>query len=176
MVILLDIYGVIVRESKVYNYLFRAFQEFGVRISKRSLMRIWHKVRIGEWDILDIVGKEIYRRFIELHEENEDFGGFLDFLREKDIGWGVLSNIDERTYREPKKKFSWNPKYEIISGRLGIPKPDPVIFERAKEVVGEDFIFIDDKRKNVTIARSIGIKAFLFKGFENLKRMVKRFL
>lgn len=72
-------------------------------ITKKSLRRIWLKIRLGNIDFLDIVGRKVYKDFISLHEENEGFRDFLEFCNKNKISWGILSNIDKRMYLELKK-------------------------------------------------------------------------
>lgn len=53
----------------------------------------------------------------------------------------------------------------IVSGQLGVVKPDPRIFEIALEragVLAERAVFVDDSTVNVDGARAVGIDAFVF--------------
>jgi 2-haloacid dehalogenase len=60
----------------------------------------------------------------------------------------------------------------LISGEVGVGKPDPAIFRmflaRFGLVAGET-VFIDDSDRNVATAASLGIVAIQFKGAAQLR-------
>ncbi len=59
----------------------------------------------------------------------------------------------------------------VVSGKEGLTKPDPAIFNLACERFGirpEDSVFIDDLPHNVAAARALGFDAHLFTGPEAL--------
>ncbi|MFA5120163.1 HAD family hydrolase [Zavarzinia sp.] len=59
----------------------------------------------------------------------------------------------------------------VVSGKEGLTKPDPAIFDLACERFGirpEDAVFIDDLPHNVAAARALGFDAHLFTGPETL--------
>jgi HAD superfamily hydrolase (TIGR01509 family) len=61
----------------------------------------------------------------------------------------------------------------VISSRLGIRKPDEVIFDRALGLLGveaKEAIFVDDTLENVDSASLLGIKSVLFIDFQSFKR------
>ncbi len=167
MLILLDIYGVIIRERRVSNYLYKAFGRNGLDVSMKSLREVWRKIRVGILDIEDLLGRKVFKDFVELHQENEGFKRFLEEIKERGIDWGIQSNIDKRTYEELKKKFGWNPKYEFLSWDLRVSKPDPLFYEEIKERVG-DAIIVDDNPRNVKVAKKVGLRGIVFKNFEKL--------
>jgi HAD superfamily hydrolase (TIGR01509 family) len=50
----------------------------------------------------------------------------------------------------------------VISGHVGVVKPDPRIFEILFERVGrrpQELVFVDDSLKNVEAARALGMPA-----------------
>ena len=60
----------------------------------------------------------------------------------------------------------------IVSGRLGITKPDPAIFEHLLNRHGLDpseTIFVDDSRANVEAAQKLGMHAILFEDAGTLR-------
>lgn len=61
----------------------------------------------------------------------------------------------------------------LVSGREGLLKPDPAIFELLIErfgLVPDQAVFIDDVKANVDGAASVGLHALLFEGVEGLRR------
>jgi hypothetical protein len=60
----------------------------------------------------------------------------------------------------------------IISGTLGVIKPQKRIFEHMLTTCGlkpGDCIFIDDQQENIEMAESLGIQGILFKDFSQLR-------
>lgn len=66
----------------------------------------------------------------------------------------------------------------IISGDVGVRKPDREIYDVLVEACGhraEDLLFVDDREKNVLAAREAGIKSTRFKpedGFESVSNWI----
>jgi len=60
----------------------------------------------------------------------------------------------------------------IISGDVGLAKPDPAIFSLALAACGleaRETVFIDDAPANVAVARELGLDAILFQGPDRLR-------
>ncbi len=56
---------------------------------------------------------------------------------------------------------------QLISGQVGVRKPDPAIFELAAQQVGVEpsrCVFVDDHERNVVAARGVGMEAVLHQG------------
>lgn len=56
---------------------------------------------------------------------------------------------------------------QLISGEVGVRKPDPAIFELAAQQVGvgpQGCVFVDDRQRNVDAARGVGMEAVLHEG------------
>ncbi len=80
-----------------------------------------------------------------------------------------------------REKFSLvRPRYDffdcfkamVISGEVKVAKPDPGIFLRLLEVIGEPAegcIFIDDSPKNIASAGTLGFQTVLFRSAEQLR-------
>jgi putative hydrolase of the HAD superfamily len=87
----------------------------------------------------------------------------VEALREQGVRTGVLSNS------------WWYPMYDrpfyarafdvqVVSGRVGVRKPDPAIFERAVRELGvapERIVFVDDFEENLPPARALGMTTLL---------------
>jgi 2-haloacid dehalogenase len=61
----------------------------------------------------------------------------------------------------------------IISGHVGMAKPDTAIFEKARDRFKVDpaaTLFIDDSLKNVNAAKGVGFQAVLFETPEKLRQ------
>ena len=65
----------------------------------------------------------------------------------------------------------------IISGQVGVAKPDAAIFEMARDrfsVEPSTTMFIDDGQRNVDAAKAVGFQALLFQSPDQLRRDLKR--
>lgn len=61
----------------------------------------------------------------------------------------------------------------VVSGEVGLAKPDPRIFRLAAEQLGLDparTVFTDDSEANVVAARRVGYRAHTWSGAEGLRR------
>ena len=64
----------------------------------------------------------------------------------------------------------------IISGREGVMKPDPAIYELALQRLGvsaSEAVFVDDYPANVTAAQKVGLHAVRFRGLAPLRRSLE---
>lgn len=65
----------------------------------------------------------------------------------------------------------------VVSGEIGMVKPDPAIYAHLLGVVGEpaqSCVFIDDARANVDAARAAGLHGIVFTTPDNLRRDLGR--
>lgn len=87
----------------------------------------------------------------------------------------VLSNWASETWARVEGDFAFLEFFDdvIISGHVGVAKPDAAIFELARDRFAVDpakTLFIDDGLKNVEAARAVGFNAVLFETPEGLRR------
>ncbi len=87
----------------------------------------------------------------------------------KDSGYFLcaLSNWSAETFPLMKKRFEFLDWFEIIilSGEVGIVKPDPVIYHILLEKIkrnANECLFIDDAPENIETANSLGFKTIHF--------------
>ena len=96
--------------------------------------------------------------------------GSVEILFElKKSGFPVyaLSNWSAETYPLAKKRFAFLQCFrgEVISGQVGMIKPQPEIYRHLLKVHGlkaEETLFIDDRQENVDTATNEGINGILF--------------
>ena len=77
-------------------------------------------------------------------------------------------------------KSGFGPYFQhfIISGELGVRKPDPAYYERTLEIIGapeEECLFIDDRAENCAAAQRLGISAIRFESADQLERALPGF-
>src|SRR5262249_60026245 len=92
----------------------------------------------------------------------------------------ALSNWSAETFPEARARFDVLRRFHtiVISGEVGVAKPDPRIYERFLERVGRraaECLFIDDVAANVASARTCGFEALVFTGANALRiELVRR--
>lgn len=68
--------------------------------------------------------------------------------------------------------------YVLVSGRVGVKKPDAAYFKKLVEMSGSkpgNIIFFDDTPENVEAAKKLGIKGIVFKSTEQCREALKGF-
>ena len=87
----------------------------------------------------------------------------------------ALSNWSAETFPVAQARFPFLAWFEriIISGAVGLAKPDPAIFTLALTACGleaRETVFIDDVPANVAVARELGLDAILFQDPDRLRQ------
>lgn len=108
--------------------------------------------------------------------------GTVAILRElKDLHLKVcgLTNWSAETFPKARARFAFLDWFDgiVVSGEVGLAKPDPAIFTLAIERLGlvpADTVFIDDSRANVEAAHALGFDAILFTNAETLRSDLTR--
>jgi 2-haloacid dehalogenase len=87
----------------------------------------------------------------------------------------ALSNWSAETFPIARRRFAFLDWFDgiVISGHVGVVKPDPRLFEHLFEQYGiepRDAVFIDDQATNVEAAASLGLTAIRFRDGRALRR------
>lgn len=90
----------------------------------------------------------------------------------------ALSNFATVKFAIARNMFDFLGEFDhaVISGHVGVVKPDPRIFEILFERSGrrpEELLFIDDQLKNVEAARALGMPAIHFAPGVDLERELR---
>ena len=176
--ILIDMYGVIIKESKGYfiPYTYEHFEqpEYG-RIKKAfredKLFSMAQAGKLTSYEFLTALGysdpeasmKDYLENYLTLDE------GFRDFAEKFGGKYKlVLLSNDAAEWSEYLTKYHGIDKYfydKIVSGDVGIKKPAREMFDLAVSRLGceaENCLFIDNGVKNLEAAAALGIKTILF--------------
>ena len=121
--------------------------------------------------VMDIQkAKEIWRL------ETKPIEGMFSLLEQikKQYTLVALSNIgrEQLAFKNEKYHLSRYFSFIISSGAEGISKSNPEIFKTLLQkgnFKAEECLFIDDREKNIVIAKALGMETILFKGAEDLK-------
>ena len=101
----------------------------------------------------------------------------LGDLRDRGYRLYALTNWSADTFHHAEKRFEWLQWFEdiVVSGRIGLIKPDPAIFRHSAEQLGlapERTLFIDDSAKNIAAADALGFHVHHFTGPEGLRERI----
>lgn len=114
------------------------------------------------WNTLD-------PRSVELVAELAAGGRQLALLSNAPVAHGTAFRT--REWAAPFEHF-------VISGELGVAKPDAAIWRTLVERLGapaREVLFLDDREANVTAAREAGIRAFVWTGAGDARKHIAEF-
>ena len=176
--LLIDMYGVIIKESKGYfiPYTLQRFEasEHGRIISMIREERYFSRAQMGELtsaDFLSSLGytspqetmEDYLKNYLTLDEMfpvfAEKYSRIYDFF--------LLSN-DVLEWSEFLTEYHHMNQYfkgKIVSGEVHMRKPDKEIFTLALERLGcnpEQCIFVDNSVSNLLVAKELGMQTILF--------------
>jgi 2-haloacid dehalogenase len=99
----------------------------------------------------------------------------LKSLKDMHIPCYALTNMEERAYFARRERFEFMKWFDgcVVSGCERVGKPDPrffaILFERYG-LVSKQCLFIDDRLRNVTAARALGMKGIQYLPSTDLRR------
>jgi len=98
-------------------------------------------------------------------------------LRESGFRLYALTNWSADTFHHAQAKFDFLNWFEdiVVSGRIGLVKPDPAIFRHAIVQCRLDpahTLFIDDSAKNTAAAASVGFRVHHFTAADKLREHI----
>jgi len=101
--------------------------------------------------------------------------GVLWELKSQGTPLYALTNWSKETFATTRERFGFLDWFAriVVSGEVGMAKPDPRIFQLAIERCALDpqrTVYIDDNRANVDAALGAGLDAFQFTGAEAMRR------
>lgn len=177
-VLLIDMYGVIIKESKGYfiPYTFQRFDESEhERLTKAfKEERCFSKAQKGELtneEFLCYLGyqnpektmQDYLTNYLTLDEKFPEFAR----VNSKQMGFCLLSNdvLEWSEFLTEYHGLNTFFKEKIVSGAVHLRKPDRKIFEYAIKTLqckAGDCIFVDNSVKNLRVAEELGIRTILF--------------
>jgi 2-haloacid dehalogenase len=92
----------------------------------------------------------------------------------------ALTNWSRETFHHARRRFPFLERFRgiVVSGELGMMKPDARIFRHLTETHGlaaPDCLFIDDSPRNVAGARAAGLNAVQFTSPDALRGALQEF-
>ena len=117
-----------------------------------------------------------YDRWIELASPRiEGSIALLRALRRGGVPMFSLTNFGSYSYTEARDKMDFLSEFdrEYVSGRMGVIKPNPRIYEMLEEDCGmapDRLLFTDDKAENITAAARRGWRTHQFETWQGWAR------
>ena len=120
--------------------------------------------------------------FLSRHALNSGVVELFDWTRDNEIPVWCLSNDVGRWSQKLRVRLNIETYLQgsIISGDLGLRKPDRQIYQALIEACGfpvAELLFVDDREQNVRAARELGIESLLHDpraGFADARRWLSR--
>jgi putative hydrolase of the HAD superfamily len=171
--VILDMYGVIIKDPEgglmpFVNSIFPDLSPHDVYYPH------WIQACVGELSSLDFfrnIGfksdlNKIEKEYLDTIEIDESFYEIAPVIH-KYYRLALLSNDVSEWSRYLRDKFDINKFFDVIivSGDVKIKKPEPEIFNLMLNELGQpasECIYVDDRRKNLTAAQSLGMETILF--------------
>ncbi len=128
---------------------------------------------------LPVSVSDLNERATELTEPIKETWPIVEKLKGKYV-LAVLSDMGKEwtKTREEKFKISEYFDYVVYSYEVGVRKPNVKIYKHLlnlMKIPASECIFIDDKQKNVDVARELGMKTILFENAEKLEQRLFAF-
>ena len=114
-----------------------------------------------------------------LGDSLEEVVDILSALKLSRMSLYILSNWSAETYPIAEKRFDFLHWFDgkVISGEIGILKPDLEIFKflmTSYNLTPQETVFIDDKLVNVEAAKELGIHGIHFKNASILRKDLRK--
>jgi 2-haloacid dehalogenase len=192
--IVFDLGGVLIDWNP--RYLYR-----GLIADERAMEDFLATVCTGAWNECQDAGRSIAAAEAELLERHPQhaplirayYGQFdrmlagpidgtvaiLEELHTRGVPLYALTNWSRETFPHARRRFGFLDRFRgiVVSGELGMMKPDARIFRHLTEthaLEAKDCLFIDDSPKNVAGAQAAGLHALHFTGPDSLRATLRQ--
>jgi epoxide hydrolase-like predicted phosphatase len=139
----------------------------------------WQQVRKR----LDCSEEEFKRLIHEFFAEDELDADLVEYIRRLHVNYktALLSNATADLRKQIAEKWHFEDAFDlmVISGEVGLTKPEQGIFELALVKLGVEAsqaVFVDDMSRNVEGARRAGLHAIQFRNPQQLKQDLDQLL
>ncbi|MEG0486789.1 MAG: HAD-IA family hydrolase [Acinetobacter sp.] len=172
-IILLDAMGVIYQSGDDVGELLIPFiRDKGSKVAVDVIDNAYKRASLGLitanqfWEEVDI-SSEFENEYLSLHKLSNGFNDFIQNAFRENLHFSCLSNDVSEWSKKLRSKFKLESFIDdwIISGDIGLRKPDPNIYLTAStflKVAPEQILFVDDRLANVIAAKKVGFQTILF--------------
>ena len=176
VVVALDGMGVLYREGNdIHQILIPFAREMGSRVTDDEIIARSRALSLGRmttadfWRSLEIVGDtdELDDAYLARHQLNPGVIKFLRTLRDEGVQVACITNDATTWANKLKVRHSLGGLIDpwILSGAVGVRKPDRPIFEVLRRVTGQPpslIMVVDDDLVNLDAARDLGYRTAWF--------------
>lgn len=168
---------------------------------EEAMERFLHEVNFMEWNAQQDKGRSFaegvavlskqfphYSKLIQAYHDNwkdsigHHFEGTVEIMKRlKQAGYPLygLSNWSAETFPIARKKYDFFHLLDdaVISGEVGLIKPEPEIFDLLLQKIGkpaQECLFIDDALENIQQAQKMGFATVHFQSPEHLEEELYR--
>ncbi len=170
-VIVLDAMGVIYRaRDDVAELLVPFVERHGSWVGANDVAALYEKASLGHrdadafWRALDL-DPSVEDDYLAGHDLSEGLLAFLEVARSSGIDVWCLSNDISRWSVKLRERFALDGLFAdfVISGDIGCRKPSEQAYHCLLDRIGgAPELFVDDRARNVSVARSMGIPSACF--------------
>ena len=172
-VLVLDAMGVIYSVGDdVRDLLCPFIEEKGGTEDVSKIEKLYHSASLGNvsasefWEAVGL-DPELEDEYLSRHQLTDGLIGFLKTANSRGFQVWCLSNDLSEWSRKLRASFGLDEYFRgfIISGDVGIRKPDQAIFEhlvRRLDISPFEAVFVDDQPKNLDTAAKLGFNTILF--------------
>jgi FMN phosphatase YigB (HAD superfamily) len=173
--VVLDAYGVIYDERGIAEPLLHFARQEGCVLPEAEFWQHYHEAMLGRCSSSDVwkrIGLNITDE--ELFERISAFfslmPGLLEFavsMQKLDLRVACISNDAADFSQWHRRRYGLESLISpwIISGEVGVPKPEPAIFERLlyrADLRAEECLLVDDRTVMLDAARTLGFQTARF--------------
>lgn len=189
--IIFDLNGVFIQSPKLSDR-FRA--DFGVENEEflPVLKEIMDKVRrplagnlydywrpyLKKWGV-KLSQEEFCAYWFTAEKENKEMTSLVRFLKGKEINLFILSNNFKERAVYYQDNFPWLAKIfhkVYYSWQTGFVKPSAEALKlvlRENKIIPRDCLYFDDSEKNIELAKTFGLRAYIFENRGQVERIIK---
>lgn len=140
------------------------------KLGKMTDEEFWEFAR-KEWK-LDKSPEELINLLIESYDVDEKVVSVVKDLRKKGCKTLICSNNFPARINGLQKRFGFLDNFDtcVFSYEVGAVKPSEMIFQSLvskSSLEPQEIAFADDNEDNLNGAKSVGINAFLYRGFDD---------
>ena len=165
----------------VANLLIPYLRGLGCSLVDKQIYDLHHRASLGEmtsyefWAACSVVRSD--QIYCSYHELTQGIVPWLVGLRDRGLALACLSNDVSEWSLLLRRRFGLDGIIDtwVISGDIGVRKPDPRAFAAVGEATGvpaQDTIFIDDRPANVDAARATGMRAVRFESVQQARTLL----
>lgn len=185
--IIFDCFGVLIGKGFHYTYQTAGGDPIKDRDFIESTLAKANLGLISDTDFREIMAQKVgvsltdWNQSIKVSERLDiDLLKYIQQLR-RTYKTAILSNANKQVLDQMIGKEWLQKDFDevIVSAEVGLAKPDPRVYQLVVDRLGvtpQECLYIDDRSNFVMVARSLGMRAFLYKNFPHFKRNIPALL